>query len=399
MDIHQAFQEIAKERTPFFAQYAYNRPLIMSIETFNRTKELGRILNKLISYFAEHYRDYLDFFPLDTRDLEVLDIAGKFPFQAGTFRTDFILTPQNKIKIIEMTTRYPLNVYFSNGYVHEIGKKQAAELQLKGFMDLHPCFLDYFWKRLTNKGRVTVVKGKEKMVDFKDYSRILPLTDIPFDVIELDELSEKLSLLEQANVIGEWTIDEIKSLPDVCIEKLCEAGIFNDFRNLFLIHDKRFFAMLSYPRFLSEVLTPEEQTVLNEFTFPTYIYEQHQKQFDEARLSRESWILKPFRAGKSEGVVAGCLCAPEAWDALFQTGKAKDCILQPMIEQRRFSGQVGEENRADNCLTGTFLYFDNQYFGPAMYRASSAVVCFQGDDRRVPSVVAEREERYEEITI
>lgn len=399
MDIHQAFQEIAKERTPFFGQYAYNRPLIMSIETFNRTKELGRILNKVICFFAEHYRDYLDFFSLDTRDLEILDIASKYTFQAGTYRTDFILTPQNKIKIIEMTTRYPLNVYFSNGYVHEISKKQAAELQLRGFMDLHPRFLDYFWKRLTNKGRVTVVKGKEKMVDFKDYSRILPLTDIPFNVIELEELPDKLSLLENANVIGEWAIDEIKSLPDECIERLCAAGIFNDFRNLFLIHDKRFFAMLSHPLFLSEVLTSEEQALLGEFTFPTYIYGQHPEQFEEACLSREGWILKPFRAGKSEGVMAGCLASSKEWDTLFQMGKVKNCILQPMMEQRRFNGQVGEEIRTDNCLTGTLLYFDDQYFGPAMYRASSAVVCFQGDDRRVPSVVAEREERYEDITI
>lgn len=399
LNIHEAFQEIAKERTPFFGQYAYNRPLIMSIETFNRTKELGKVLNKAITYFVEHYRDYLEWFSLDARDLEVLSIADKYPFRIGTFRTDFILTPQRQMKIIEMTTRYPLNVYFSNGYVHEIAKYQAAELQLQGFKDLHPLFLDYFQKRLMNKGCITVVKGKEKMVDFKDYSRILPLMDIEFNVIEIEDLSGKLSLLENANVIGEWTIDEIKSLPDTIIDKLCAAGIFNDFRNLFLIHDKRFFSALSHPTFLAKALTPDERDLLLDFTFPTYIYTLHKEMFDTARVSREGWILKPYRAGKSEGVVAGCLASLEQWDSLFQTGIAENCILQPMQKQWLFSGAVGHEIRTDNCLTGTLLFFDDDFFGPAMYRASSAVVCFQGDDRRVPSVVAERDERYEDITI
>lgn len=399
MDLHQAFRKIAEERTPFFGQYTYMCPLIMSIETFNRTKELGRVLNKAICYFAAHYRDYLDLFALDSRDLQVLDIASKYPFRTGTYRTDFILTPQKQIKIIEMTTRYPLNIYFSNGYLQEISKKQANELQLNGFQDLHPRFLDYFRKRLMNKGRVTVVKGKEKMVDFKDYSRILPLTGIEFNVIEMDELSDKLELLENANVIGEWKIEEIKSLSDELIDKLCSVGIFNDFRNLFLIHDKRFFVMLNHPAFLSKALTSEEQALLAEFTFPTYIYECHKAMFEAARQCREGWIIKPYRAGKSEGVVSGCLTSAEQWEHLFESGKAEKCILQPMLEQWRFNGIVGTEIRKNNYLTGTLLYFDDEYFGPAMYRASSSVVCFQGDDRRVPSVITERETRYSYFTI
>lgn len=399
MNIHEAFKEIAKERTPFFGQYTYNRPLIMSIETFDRTKQLGRILNKAICYFAGHYRDFPEVFLPDARDLEVLDIANRYPFKVGTFRTDFILTPQKEIKIIEMTTRYPLNVYFSNGYVDVIAKKQAADLQLCGVMDLHPRFLDYFQQRLMNKGRVTVVKGKEKMVDFKDYSQIIPLTGIEFNTIDLDELPDKLPLLKDANVIGEWRIEEIKSLPDEIVDKLCAAGIFNDFRNLFLIHDKRFFALLSHPPFLAKALTLEEQTLLAEFTFPTYVYQSNREKFEVARFSREGWILKPYRAGKSEGVVAGCLTSAERWDKLFRSGAVVNCILQPMQRQWKFSGAVGEEVRNDNSLTGTLLYFDNEYFGPAMYRASSAVVCFQGDDRRVPSVIADKESRYADITI
>lgn len=399
MNIHEAFKEIAKDRVSFFWQYTYNRPLVMSVETFERTKQLGKILNKAICYFAGHYRDFPEVFLPDSRDLEVLDIANRYPFKVGTFRTDFILTPQKEMKIIEMTTRYPLNVYFSNGYVDNIAKRQAAELQLCGVKDLHPQFLNYFQKRLMSKARVTVIKGKEKMVDFKDYSKIIPLTDIEFNVIELENLSEKLSLLENANVIGEWSIEEIKSLPDPVLDKLCAAGIFNDFRNILLVHDKRFFALLSHLPFLVKALTKEEQALLAEFTFPTYVYQSHEEQFETARFSREEWILKPYRAGKSEGVVAGCLTSADEWEQLFKSGIAQRGILQPMQQQWKFSGAVGDEIRIDNSLTGTLLYFDNEYFGPAMYRASSAVVCFQGDDRRVPSVVANRENRFADITI
>lgn len=399
MNIYQAFSEVAKERTPFFGQYAYNRPLIMSLETFNRTRKLGKILSKVITYFAVHYREYTDLFPLDKRDLEVLKIASKYPFKVGTFRTDFVLTPQKKIKIIEMTTRYPLNSYFTNGYLHEIAKQQALDLQVENFMDLHPKFLEYFWERLTYKRHVVVIKGRGKMTGFNDYSQILPLTDVKFDVIELDNLPEQLSLLEDANIIGEWTIEEIKNLPDAIIDKLCSLGIFNDFRNLFLVHDKRFYVMLSNSRFLNDVLTLQEQALLSIFTFPSYIYDLHKECFEMARKWREGWILKPYRAGKSEGVVAGCLTSAEEWEALFKSGAVKKCILQPMQPQLSFNGAVGDEIRLNNSLTGTLLYFDDEYFGPGMYRASSAVVCFQGDDRRIPSLVAQRDVRYEDITI
>lgn len=43
MNIQQAYQAISQEQVPYYRKYTYDKPLIMSIETYEKTKLLGKV--------------------------------------------------------------------------------------------------------------------------------------------------------------------------------------------------------------------------------------------------------------------------------------------------------------------------------------------------------------------
>lgn len=398
MDFKKAYRVLGEEMVPYYRKYTHDLPLIMSHETYQSSKQLGAVLHKAIRYLVAHYMDFLHLMPLTQRDLRVLEIAAKYPFRTGTFRTDFVFDENKSLKIIEMTTRQPLNAYAVSGFSNEIGQQMAEHLQLKGVVNDYPRLLDFMQKDFLKTGKVTVVKGNERLGDFKTYSKWFEIAEMDYQVIDLKDLSQKLDLLKDATVIEELNHAEISALPDALIDELCAAGVFNDFRNLFLIHDKRFFRLLSEPFFLERALSVQDRKLLAFFMVPTYTFPDCCAQFDAARANPGDWILKTTRFGKSEGIYAGCVTSPAVWEELFRSQKIEHMVLQPMIRQYRFKGTIGEEVRND-YVAGTFLYFDHEFFGPGIYRASSYAVTNVKDDRKVAQVVAQREERYDHLTI
>jgi hypothetical protein len=236
------------------------------------------------------------------------------------------------------------------------------------------------------------------MNDFNLYSQIFPKANMDFRVIEQDELDDKMDWTEGACVISELNQKEIKSLKNSHIDALTASGVHNDFRNIFLTHDKRFLKLLTDPVFLDAALSAEEQKIVSTFTIPTYILPVDNAFFEEAYAHKDHWILKPHLLGKGEGIVAGQTVSEERWKKLFDTEQIQNMVLQPMIEQPIFAGTIGKEIRND-YVVGTLLYFDNEYYGPGVYRTSSFCVTNQGDHRKRAQVVAEREERWNDITI
>lgn len=389
MNFKQAYTEILKDLIPYFRKYTYDRPIIMSLDTYHKTKQLGVILNKAICHLVSHYMDYQDIMPLDKRVLEILSICSKYPFSVGTYRTDFLIDENNQLKIIEMTTRQPLNGYFLSGVSAQIGFQQACQYHIHNATDEFSGLIDYFQNDFFGSKKIRVIKGYDRLGDIKIYSRLFELTDeIDFKVIELDHLADEIEDLKGARVIEELNFSEIKSLPNHLIEKLTEARVHNDFRNIFLIHDKRFFQLLTTPRFLNSALSGVECDLLSEFTIPSYSFNTHPEVFKEAMHNKEAWIIKPISFGKSEGVKAGSVTSQEDWELSFHDDVVKNMVLQPMIPQRKFRGTIGEEIR-DDYVAGTLLYFNNEYYGPGIYRASSFVVTNVKDDRKVAQVVAD----------
>lgn len=396
MNIETGFAEVARFQVDRFRQYTHEKPIVMRLSTYENMRMLGLILFKAINYLSKNYQQYMNIMPLSRQDCAILEVCSKHPFRTGTFRTDFVINEEHGIKIIEITTRQPLNGYFISGFSRAIGIEMANRLNLNHIIDDYPRFLKYFSSQFAPTGKICIIKGHERLGDFKIYCEIFEKAGYDTIIIELEELPMNLDQLKGSTVIEELNHKEIRELPLEIIDALNECHIHNDFRNLFLIHDKRFFALLTYVPFLEAALTPEERAHLARFTVPTYTWQQERPTWEMARKQKDDWILKPILFGKSEGVRAGCVTSGNEWESLFSSGEVERMVLQPMVKQSLFPGKIGDEVRKD-YVAGTLLYFNQEFFGPGIYRASSFKVTNQGDDRKLAQIVAdvgEQDDKY-----
>jgi hypothetical protein len=388
MNITKGYEQAAPAYVEKFRPYCHDAPCVLSLARYRELKVLGLVLQKAITAMIVKHEQYADLMPMSERDLQVLRLCSARPFRLGTFRTDFIVDENNTVKIIEMTTRQPLNGYFISGFSRDLGMERARALKINDPVDDYPRFLEYLGNYFGNARHVCVIRGYERMGEFKIYPAIFNAAGMDCHVILPEEVGVKRHLLRDAAVIEELNHEEIRRLPDQDIEALAEAGVLNDFRNLFVAHDKRFFAVLGHPKFQQAELLPAERKLLAAYLVPTYLPGQVPQFWQDACDNPDAWILKHRLLGKGEKIYAGPLTDRTVWKQLFDTGAIRHMVLQPFLKQRRFPGWIGQETRND-FVAGTLLYFNDEFFGPGIYRASSAPVTNQGDDRKITQLVAD----------
>jgi hypothetical protein len=192
--------------------------------------------------------------------------------------------------------------------------------------------------------------------------------------------------LKRAAVVGELNHEELRRLPEAAVAAIVESDLLNDLRTVFLIHDKRFFSVLGNADFLNSAIGQQAADRFRQYLVPTYTWQERPDLWERARRDKGSWIVKPSVLGKGVGVKAGCLTSESDWQALFLQKEAEDLSLQPYIAQRKFHGWVGNENRHDYAV-GTLLFFEDGFYGPGLFRASSHPITNMGDDRKISPLV------------
>lgn len=391
IDIRKGFDAVKSEYIQYFKKYTYEHPLVMSVETNDEMRRLGQVLHKAIRHMLDHYRDYLHIMPRSERDLEILAVCDRHPFRVGTYRTDFVIDESDHIHIIEMTTRQPLNGYFTSGFFREIALEQAQELSIGGIVDAYPGFFEYLEGYIGDARHVCVIKGNNKLEEINIYPAIFENAGIPCHIIPIADLPQKLDMLKDAWVIEELNFPEIRSFPLDIIDALAECRLHNSIKTLLFTHDKRFYQVLNQPAFLADALAPSEREILKKYMVPTYVYGDHPQEWEEAYRNKDGYILKHQLKGKCVDVYAGLLTEDSVWKSLFVPETAAELVLQPFIAQKRFDGLVGDEPRND-FAAGTLLYFNQEYFGPGLYRTSSLPVSGLKDFRKIAQLVARIEE-------
>ena len=143
---------------------------------------------------------------------------------------------------------------------------------------------------------------------------------------------------------------------------------------------------------MKNALEPGEIGLLQKYILPTYQYGDGADAWEDALRHKDGYILKHHGRGRSEEVYAGCLIGEPQWQALFKPAKLKDMILQPFVQQKRFQGYTDGEWR-DDFVTGILLCFNQEFFGPGLYRTSSQPVTNWGTFRKMAQLVAEVDER------
>ena len=390
IDIQKGFNTIKNENVNFFKPYTYDSPILLSYDKAEELRELGFVLYKSIKHMLDNYKKYLHLMPREERDLKILEICDKYPHEIGTFRTDFVIDQDNNIKIIEMTTRQPLNGYFTSGLFREIALAQAEDLKIKDVVDMYAGFFEYIEKYIGDAKHICVIKGNNKLEEIKFYPTIFENAGIPCHIIPIEELPQKLDLLEDAWVIEELTFEEIRAFPLEIIDALAKSRMHNAIKTLLFTHDKRFYYVLNSPEFLKDALDAHERELLEKYIVPTFVFGNNPEEWENAYKNKDDYILKHQLKGKSVDIYAGCMSDEASWKKILDSVNLEEFILQKYIDQKQFSGFIGKEKRND-FIAGTLLYFNQDFFGPGVYRTSSLPVSGLGDFRKIAPLVTKTE--------
>jgi hypothetical protein len=203
------------------------------------------------------------------------------------------------------------------------------------------------------------------------------------------------------------------------LQAMIDVRMLNDFRTIFLAHDKRFLHLIFVDDFTRQCLTEEETVFLRQHTIPTYIYNNVYKEiWEDALQNKDRYILKPYDLGKSVGVYAGVMTDEDTWKSVIgelgdwsfsrlgkslctsgnipkqpnnQTTKQPSYILQPFIRQRTYPC-VWEGNHYDEYVCGMMLCMDDRYFDSGVFRTSSAPVTNKVDHRKMCVINSDDEE-------
>ena len=396
IDIRKGFDAIKKGEIEYFEKYTFDKPIVMTLNTCKELKELGIIINKAILHMNKNYKNYLDIMLRDKKDLEILNICENYSTTAGTFRIDFVVDINNNIQIIEMGTRHPFDGYFASGFFNEMGKKRAAKLGIKNEIDLYTKFFNYLEHIIGDQNRICIVKGNDRIEELRLYEVIFKEAGLEVCILDIKELINNVESLENAFIILELSIEEIRSLSKEDIQTLMTHKMINSINTVLTTHNKSFFQALNDTSFLSSFLTNEEKGILLKYITPTYSIEKDKLQWENAYREKDKYILKHKIKGRSEDVYAGTMTEEKNWRILFDNNNVKDMILQPFIDQKKFKGSIGSEQRED-YITGTLLYVNKEFFGPGVLRTSSVPVTNVTDFRKATQIVADCNEKLEGI--
>ena len=387
--LYKGFSEVARDAAEYFRPWTYDVPLAIRRETNDRLARVQRLFLRCVRQLAEHYDRYLDLMPVSDRVAEILALCRSKPYRPGTYRTDFVIDGANRIQLIETTCRFAMNGYFTSGFfIRNLADRFLAGRPDIRKIDAYTAFYDRFMEYFGPFDHVCLLKGADNRNDTKFVVPVFEKAGFPVQVIPAAEVPARTHDFRGAAVLGELSHEEICALPTETVAAIVAADSMNDLRTVFLIHDKRFFALLNHAAFMKEALAPAEIAELRPYLVPTYTKRLNPEIWPEARNDKSRWIIKPYNMGKSIDVHAGALTDAAEWTALFDSGRADRMVLQEFVPQRKFRGTIGGQPCHD-YVTGTLLFFEDGFFGPGLCRASSYPVTNKVDDRKVAPLVTE----------
>lgn len=352
---------------------------------------IQKILYKSICHFVGNYDDYKHLMPVSEKIYDILSLCKQKPYRPGTYRTDFLIDENNQIKLIEITCRFALNGFFMSGFSNLLADQFLKDKPNIKKIDEYTAYYDYLMEYFGEFYHICFLKGGVHYNESKYAVPILEKAGYKVHVIAADTITENLHLLKNAAVIGELNYTQLYNLPMETIETIICSNLLNDLRTVFLIHDKRFFSVLGKDVFLRAALSPDESDELKKYLVPAYTWRERQDLWLNAKKEKDNWIIKPCAQGASTNVFAGCVTSDQEWQKLFSSDEMEDIVLQPYIKQRKIKGSVGK-NHYEDYVVGTLLFFDNNFFGPGIFRASSYPITNKVDDRKIaPLVTADME--------
>lgn len=390
------FADRQQELIPYFRSWTHDQPVLIHPERDQELGKLAALLYRCCEFYAGHYREYLDRISYEENVLELLEMAEKYPFSAGTWRPDFLICEDGSLRVCEITSRFFGNGYFLSYFTEHAAKVFALEAMKTtglpgsgGFINAYRFerMLEYLAKFSEGKKKLLVLTSSDPSDSIRLYIPFYEALGLEVQLMHVTEIPRFLRIGKDTLIVSAMNQNDILlHLSRRRIAQLLEHGMRNDLRSVFLLHDKRFFSLMGDERFTDRFLTKEEGDFLRAHIVPTYIWGEKPAIWENARLNKDQYILKHRCLGKSEQVYAGCLTGQADWDRLFELGIVKEMILQPFMQQKvipsRFDGRVLQE-----YICGTLLTIDDRYFGTGLFRTSSRAVINQADAHKAAGLL------------
>ena len=376
--------QLFAEKTDYFHHWYHAKPMLITSERRDELRRMQALLYKCIVYMAEHYREWVPkYIPLDNKVMEILDRQSRYPFRAGAYRPDYLISEEGKLLLVEITSRF---------FGHGIWGGYPSVVKAEQMMAANPGvswenryneLLTYMRDIIPAGSPIYVLKSSDKTGEIALYKKFYEYYGHEVTIYEAAEVEEHIEQWSHnAVVISALNQHDLLTFQMETLQAMIDARMLNDFRTIFLAHDKRFLRLIFVDEFTRECLTEEETKFLREHTIPTYMYSCHPEKWKDALTHKDQYILKPYDLGKSVGLYAGEMTDEETWKKSLEASEKGGFILQPFIKQRTYPCEW-EGKHYDDYVCGLMLCMDDRYFDSGMFRTSSAPVTNKVDDRKM----------------
>ena len=352
--------------------------MLITSERRDELRRMQALLYKCIVYMAEHYKEWVpQYMPLDEKVMEILDRQSRYPFRAGAYRPDYLISEDGQLLLVEITSRFFGHGIWMN-YPSVAKVQQFAPQPPKG--GAYNELLTYMRDIIPVGCPLYVLKSSDPTPEIALYKKFYEYYGHKVTVYEADEVEAHIDLWSHdAVVISALNQKDLLSFKMETLQAMIDARMLNDFRTIFLAHDKRFLHLIYVDDFTRQCLTEEETAFLRAHTIPTYLYNNCNKEiWGDAILNKDRYILKPYDLGKSVGLYAGVMTDEETW----KKSLSPEAILQPFVKQRTYPCEW-EGKHYDEYVCGMMLCMDDRYFDSGVFRTSSAPVTNKVDDRKM----------------
>ena len=375
--------QLFADKTDYYHRWYHAKPMLISSERRDELRHMQALLYKCIAYMAEHYREWVPkYMPLNEKVMDILDRQSHYPFRAGAYRPDYLISEEGKLLLVEITSRF---------FGHGIWFSYPSVIKAEQFMAAHP---DASWENRYNelmtymrdaipaKSPIYVLKSSDRTSEIALYKKFYEYYGHEVTIYEANEVEEHIDKWSHdAVVFSALNQEDILSFKMETLQAMIDVRMINDFRTIFLAHDKRFLHLIFVDEFTRECLTEEEAKFLRDHTIPTYMSSSHPEIWKDALTHKDQYILKPYDLGKSVGLYAGVMTDDETWKKNLAASENGGFILQPFIKQRTYPCEW-EGKHYDDYICGMMLCMDDRYFDSGMIRTSSAPVTNKVDDRK-----------------
>jgi len=387
MTLEESVQEFINNKTSYFEQWIFDEPIVIGKKHNYNLQKVQKILYKLIQEFVINYSSYKHFMPVQKEVENIIHIFNKKEYKVGTYRTDFVYDNKNQVKLIEITCRFAMNGIFLSALMNNHAQNNKHKtVKDRPTSDIYTPIYNHLRSYLGNSDSVYILKGSDLKNESKIYKDIFNRMDLEVIEINNKEIDKHKRGMSNSLVISELSFDEILEISEEDIKFLSSLNLINDFRTIFLIHDKRFFSVIGKKELQEKVLSNEEILFFKNYYIPSYNSNEGLPFWNQAKKDKDNWIIKHRALGKSQQIYAGPVTEQKEWDELFEKNDLTDMILQQWIPQKRIYGTIKGDQFHD-YLTGTLLFFDNNYFGFGDFRTSSFPVTNKVDHRKFSSII------------